>query len=243
MTERTTSDDYRSADAGSISRVKRSKRDAIDWYDRISPWYDTLVAQFDRRPRSRGVALLDVGSGDRVLEVGAGTGRALVSLAAGVGSAGCVVGLDSSSGMCDVAQQRIVDATVADQTTLVRGDAERLPFERDAFDAVFASFTLELFDTPALPTVLEEWRRVLRKDGRLGVVALSKRDAGPVTRAYERLHEVVPRYADCRPIFVRKLLAETGFTVLEAETHSLWGLSVEIVVATPCRHDERDRSA
>jgi len=36
--------------SGSIARVNRPKRDAIAWYDRISPWYDALVARFDRAP-------------------------------------------------------------------------------------------------------------------------------------------------------------------------------------------------
>lgn len=224
--------------SGSIARVNRPKRDAIVWYDRISPWYDALVARFDRAPRNHGINLLNAETGDWVLEVGFGTGRALVSLADSVGSNGRVVGLDSSGGMCDVTRERVAEADVADRVSLVRGDAERPPFDGDAFDAVFASFTLELFDTPALPTVLGEWRRVLRDDGRLGVVALSKRDAGPVTRAYERLHEAFPRYADCRPIFVRELLEEAGFTVVEAETYPLWGLTAEIVVATPRRRDD-----
>ncbi|MBZ6497061.1 methyltransferase domain-containing protein [Haloterrigena longa] len=173
-----------------------------------------------------------------MFEVGFGTGRALVSFADSVGSTGRVVGLDSSSGMCAVARERVVEADVADRVSLLQGDAERLPLDGDAFDTVFASFTLELFDTPALPVVLGGWRRVLRDDGRLGVVALSKRDAGSVTRAYERLHEAVPRYADCRPVFVRELLEEAGFAVVEAETYPLWGLTIEIVVATPRRRDD-----
>ncbi|SER86595.1 class I SAM-dependent methyltransferase [Natrinema salaciae] len=223
--------DWRSPD--SITRVDRSKRDAIAWYDRISPWYDALVGRFDRRPRNRGIALLNAEPGERALEVGFGTGRALVSFADGVGSDGHVVGLDSSSGMSAVARERVAAADVTDRVSIVQGDAERLPFDGDAFDAVFASFTLELFDTPSLPRVLGEWRRVLRDDGRLGVVALSTRDGGLVTRAYERLHEAFPRYADCRPIFVRELLEENEFDAVEAETRPLWGLTVEIVVATP----------
>lgn len=225
----------------SVTRVERPKRDAIAWYDRLSPWYDALVARFDRRPRNRGIALLDVETGEQVLEVGFGTGRALVSFAGDVGSTGRVVGLDSSGGMCDVARERVAEADVADRVSIVRGDGERLPFDGDAFDAAFASFTLELFDTPALPTVLGEWRRVLRDDGRLGVVALSKRNGGLATRAYERLHEAFPRYVDCRPIFVRELLEETGFAVVEAEMHPLWGLTVEVVIATPRGRDERPR--
>ncbi|WP_340101424.1 methyltransferase domain-containing protein [Salinibaculum salinum] len=226
----TADDDFRT---GSIARVERSKRDAMSWYDRLSPWYDTLVARLDRRPRNRGIELLDVQNGQRVLDVGAGTGQALVSFADDVGATGHVVGLDISEGMCSVARETVAAAHVGNRVAVVRGDAEELPFRSATFDATFASFTLELFDTPVLPAVLEEWHRVLRDDGRLGVVALSKRDAGAVTHAYERFHDLFPQYADCRPIYVNELLEATGFTVVEMESTSLWGLTVEVVVARP----------
>ena len=215
----------------SIARVDRSKRDAIRWYDQLSPWYGSTVARLDSQPRSRGVELLDVKPGERVLEIGSGPGTALVQLAEESGPTGHVAGLDISSGMCAVASETVRDAGVESRVSVVRGDAEHLPFEAGAFDAVFTSFTLELFDSPALPTVLGECRRVLGVDGRLGVVALSKRDAGLATRAYERVHERFPRHADCRPIFARELLDRSGFDVETAETWPLWGLAAEVVVA------------
>ena len=78
--------------------------------------------------------------------------------------------------------------------------------------------------------MLGECRRVHGEAGRIGVVALSKRDAGLATRTYERVHERFPRYADCRPIFARELLDESGFDVETAETWPLWGLTAEVVV-------------
>jgi len=113
---------------------------------------------------------------------------------------------------------------------LINTDAVHLPFTDDFFDAIFMSFTLELFDTPEIPKIVSECYRVLKKGGRIGIVSLSKKNDALLSRMYEWLHELFPKILDCRPIFVEEVVNETGFTTQDASLISMWGLPVEIIV-------------
>ncbi len=116
--------------------------------------------------------------------------------------------------------------------TALCGDAARLPWQDGAFDAVFLSFTLELFPAEALPIVLAECRRVLRADGRVAVAALAEPTrVNWMTRLYSWAHRRFPAVVDCRPIPAEALLAAHGFAVTQAQRGSLWGLPVVMVVA------------
>ncbi len=70
-------------------------------YDRLAPWYPVFewILWLPRGIRERAVQLLDLDRGDRVLEVGCGTGRNLKFLHAAVGREGHLYGVDLSEGM------------------------------------------------------------------------------------------------------------------------------------------------
>jgi demethylmenaquinone methyltransferase/2-methoxy-6-polyprenyl-1,4-benzoquinol methylase len=98
-------------------------------------------------------------------------------------------------------------------------------------DAVFMSFTLELFDTAEIPAVLAQCRRVLRAGGRIVVVGMSKEGAhGLVYEAYEWTHRHFPNFVDCRPILVSQVLAAAGFQVTEKRNLQIW-VPMEVVRA------------
>jgi ubiquinone/menaquinone biosynthesis C-methylase UbiE len=218
--------------ARGLRRVSRSRAEARRAYDRASRWYRFVEEPFERPARAVGLDLLRVQPGERVLELGCGTGGALVALARAVGQTGHLVGLDLSPGMVRQAAARLRRARLSERAELLVADGCSIPCADASFDALFTAFTLELFDTPEIPLVLAECRRVIRPGGRIAVVSLSR--SAPIgwpTRLYERLHDRFPDALDCRPIHPRLALAATGFERARSRTIPLWGLRAEAVVA------------
>lgn len=200
-------------------------------YDRLSGFYDWL-AKSEMPFNRRGVELLEICSGQTVLEIGYGTGHNLLQLAGLVGVSGRVAGVDLSSGMARVAGARLSKSGQGQRVQRGLGDARLLPYPGGCFDAVFMAFTLELFSPQDISRVLHEVHRVLRVGGRLGVVALSQPDApGLMVRVYEWFHRTWPNIVDCHPIPAAQLLRQNGFSIRELERKMMWGLPVELVCA------------
>jgi len=198
-------------------------------YDKISKVYDLLSEHTEGSVREAGLRMLAPQPGETVLEIGFGTGHALVWLACAVGHSGKVHGIDLSDGMMAVTEALLRHEGIADRVALRTGDATGLPYPADSMDAVFMSFTLELFDTLEIPVVLAQCRRVLKTGGRIVVVGMSKEgEHGLVYEAYEWTHRHFPNFVDCRPILVSRAVADAGFLVSEKQHVQIW-VPMEIV--------------
>jgi ubiquinone/menaquinone biosynthesis C-methylase UbiE len=215
-----------------VSRVRRSKQAAQASYDSMSSIYDWLAGSSEWKFIQVGLDQLGAAPGERILEVGFGTGKSLVRLAQAVGEGGNVEGIDLSPGMLAVAGERLDQARLSGRVKLQVGDGAALPYEDGRFTAVFMSFTLELFDTPEIPVVLAECRRVLRPGGRLGVVAMQMTsDRSPMIRLYQWAHTRFERFVDCRPIYLEREIRSAGFEVQDVIEMRMWGLPVSSLLA------------
>jgi demethylmenaquinone methyltransferase/2-methoxy-6-polyprenyl-1,4-benzoquinol methylase len=216
-----------------VLRVYRTKAQAKESYDKISHFYDYFAGVFEKKYRNMALERLNIKRGETVLEIGFGTGHCLKQIAKSVGKTGKVYGVDISSGMLEVTRKRLEKAGLMDRVELYCGDTVKMPYDEHKFDAVFMSFTLELFDTPEIPKILSEIKRVLKPKGRLGVVSMSKEDGESILlKLYEWAHKKIPNYADCRPIYVEQSLKEAGFEIKHKEKVKVLGLPGEIVVGT-----------
>ena len=220
------------SEARPILAVPRGKAEARQFYDRISRIYGFLTAAFERKHAERALGYLSIEEGEAVLEIGFGSGHCLRRIANSVGQTGKAYGVDLSSGMLKVARRRLSKEQALDRVELCCGDAANLPYRSNSFDAAFIAFTLELFDTPEIPIVLQELRRVVKPKGRVGVVSMSRENGeSAMVRLYEWVHQRWPKYADCRPIYVERSLLDAGYKVQSKSKASMAGLPLEIVVA------------
>lgn len=104
--------------------------------------------------------------GERVLEVGPGTGYYALPVAGWLGPGGTLDILDLQQEMLDHVVQRATENGVTNVVT-TRGDAGALPYPDATFDAAY--LTLVLGEIPEQVRALDELRRVLKPGGRLVV--------------------------------------------------------------------------
>jgi demethylmenaquinone methyltransferase/2-methoxy-6-polyprenyl-1,4-benzoquinol methylase len=214
-----------------VLRVLQSKEETRHYYNKIAKVYDLLSEEAEKPMREAGLKKLAAKPGESILEIWFGTGHCLIKIARAVGPNGKVLGIDISDQMLALAQELLAKEGLDDRAELKCGDAEQLPFESNSLDGIFFSFTLELFDTPELPKVLAECKRVLRPGGRIVVVAVSREGKhGVMLNLYEWTHRHFPNLMDCRPIYVHRALEAAGFSIKDADVQSMW-VPVEIVLA------------
>jgi SAM-dependent methyltransferase len=133
----------------------KPERGPAEVYDEL--FVPALFGQWG--PRMAEAAAIE--PGQRVLDVGCGTGALACAAAERVGPKGRVVGLDPNEQMLAVARRKPIGVTWQ------LGRAESLPFEDASFDAVVSQFALMFFESK--PTAIAEMLRVLRLRGRLAI--------------------------------------------------------------------------
>ena len=133
-------------------------------YNVQSSIYDATFGRLVRRRVANAIGHMNVGHGDRVLDLGVGTGASLGYYPADKGR---VFGVDLSPGMLRECRKKIAGGGVT-AATVFEADALRLPFADDSFDHVFISHVITVVSDPV--QLIREAQRVAKPDARIVIV-------------------------------------------------------------------------
>lgn len=147
-----------------------------------------LVPKFFRPWAKRLLSIVGAHEGERVLDVGCGTGIVARTAAPHVGDQGRVVGVDLNRAMLETARRE--GSHLSPAVEWRQEDATELSFEDDSFDVALSQQVLQFVPDPV--ELLAQIRRVLRPGGRVGLNVLRPIRHNP---SYGLLAEVLERYA------------------------------------------------
>ena len=148
-------------------------------YRRYAKVYDALFGPVLQPGRKAVLEALDCRPGDRVLEVGVGTGLSLPLYPPFVR----VTGVDLSREMLDKARVRVQRRGLTNVDGLHEMDAQAMDFPDAAFDKIVAMYVVSVVQEPA--RLLGELHRVCKPNGEIFIVN-HVRSANPVVSAVER---------------------------------------------------------
>jgi ubiquinone/menaquinone biosynthesis C-methylase UbiE len=157
---------------------------------------------------------LNLTARSRVLDVAAGKGTSAFHLARQFRCE--VVGIDYGGKSVDEAAQAAKEMGLHERVSFHRADAERLPFADQSFDAVICECAFCTF--PNKPAAAEEFARVVRVGGRVGISDVTRNSA--LTPDLDGLLSWLACIADAQPATTyAELLARTGLKVRVIEEH------------------------
>ncbi len=179
-------------------------------YDKIASFYDVFFGPALHPGRLRAIERMNVQPGERVLEVGVGTGINVVLY-----PTHCqVTGIDFSPSMLKKAHERIAKRGFS-HVRLFEMDATAIEFPDDSFDIVFGPYLINVVPDPI--QVAREMRRVCRPGGRI-MFLNHFRSTNPVMSAIEKMVTPLTVHAGFKAdLDMQALLAQTDLKATAIE--------------------------
>ena len=192
-------------------------------YRLLAPLYDVAFGLSLQHGRRVGVAALDCRPGEKVLEVGIGSGLSLALYPAHTE----LVGIDLSEEMLAIARRRLQRHPPRARCTLLAMNAEQLKLDDASFDKVIVLFAISGLPNPL--RALRELHRVCKPGARL-VLVNRFRSASDRLRAFDVLLSPLFRLLRYRTdIDGEALVTTAGFKLLESHHVNLFGYSTTLV--------------
>jgi phosphatidylethanolamine/phosphatidyl-N-methylethanolamine N-methyltransferase len=175
-------------------------------YAGYSGVYDALFKRFFYPRIKHAINYMDIKPGDRVLDVGVGTGLSLAEYPKHC----TVVGIDLSTEMLSKAKKKIT-VNRYDNINVVSMDAMNAGFEDDTFDKVFISHVVSVVPDPY--KLMSEVRRVCRKDGEVVVVNHFKSRNRLLEKAEKIVNPVCERIGWRNDLCLNEFIERSGIKV------------------------------
>jgi len=220
--------DFR-AQSNAVLDARVSQRDIGAVYDTLSHIYDIWGMLTESRARNRAIELAGIRDGRNILEVAVGTGLAFFEIVKR-NPRGQNTGIDLSDGMLKKAKKRLSKLSGA-QYTLSQGTAFDLAAESGSMDLLVNNYMFDLIAYEDMDRVLDEFKRVLKKGGKLVLVNMT---AGEIwwAKVYDLIYRISPRtIGGCRGVRLTEKLKEHGFTVLTREYYQQMLFPSEVILA------------
>ncbi|MDZ7830791.1 MAG: class I SAM-dependent methyltransferase [Desulfobacterales bacterium] len=188
----------------------------INTYKRYAGSYDKIFGRIFEQGRKTAVAKMGCCSGDRVLEVGIGTGLALTYYPEDVQ----VYGIDISPDMLGVARENIAKACLSNICLSIM-DAQKICFPDNYFDKISAMYVATVVPDPQL--MMDEIKRVCKPDGDLFILNhFSNNHFFP--SLFETMLTPLQKVLGFRPRFSKqRFIAENALDVMDVTPVNLFG--------------------
>ena len=192
-------------------------QDTIRTYRLFSGSYDFLFGPVFHPGRKDAVRIANGQPGQRILEVGVGTGLSLPFFR----SDSEITGIDVSAEMLEKARRRVAQRGLKNVKALLEMDAEKMDFADNSFDAVLALYVASVVPDPA--RFAAEMRRVCRPGGTIVIVNHFASEEG-VMRLVEKLLAPLAGFIGFHADFpLDNFLKVSGLSVREIKPSNLFG--------------------
>jgi ubiquinone/menaquinone biosynthesis C-methylase UbiE len=213
----------------SIAAAKLNKKEVVQVYSQTAFIYDVWGALTESKARQRALELANIQNGESVLEVAVGTGLAFREIVK-TNPDGQNFGFDLTEAMLNKARRKV--ALLKANYQLSVGDAYDLRYGDAQFDVLVNNYMFDLLPEADFAKVLNQFKRVLKPNGRLILVNMTKGEHY-YQNLYETLYRINPSWlGGCRGVLLTSELQKAGFKNISREMFSQLGFPSEVLRAT-----------
>ena len=206
-----------------------SQKDIGSVYDKIAPVYDVWGKLTESRARNRAIELTEIQDGSHVLEVAVGTGLAFYEIVKRNPN-GINTGIDLSQGMLEKAKKRLKKISSKNYSLSV-GTAFQLEMADESIDVLVSNDMFDLIPFEDMDKVLTEFRRVLKREGRLVLVNMTEGERFG-SKLYDVVYNLSPKtMGGCRGVKLSGKLEKLGFRVETREYFQQMLFPSEVILA------------